>query len=104
MMKFPRPSPSIFAYCKRSKTGGVEGLGTRLDTGKVVVCWDTGKVVVCGDTGKVVVCGDTGKVVVCGDTGKVEVYKWYVVVVCGRTNEGEPGTMNLMSLVDTHYM
>ena len=29
-MKFPRPSPSVFAYCKRSKTGGVEGLGTRL--------------------------------------------------------------------------
>ena len=29
-MKFPRPSPSIFAYCKRSKTGGIEGLGTRL--------------------------------------------------------------------------
>ena len=24
------PSPSVFAYCKRSKTGGVEGLGTRL--------------------------------------------------------------------------
>ena len=30
MMKFPRFSPSILAYCKRSKTGGVEGLGTRL--------------------------------------------------------------------------
>ena len=30
VMKFPRPSPSVFAYCKRSKTGGVEGLGTRL--------------------------------------------------------------------------
>jgi len=30
VMKFPRPSPSIFAYCKQSKTGGVEGLGTRL--------------------------------------------------------------------------
>ena len=30
MMKFPRPSPSIFAYCKQSKTGGVEGLGMRL--------------------------------------------------------------------------
>ena len=29
-MKFPRPSPSVFAYYKRSKTGGVEGLGTRL--------------------------------------------------------------------------
>ena len=27
---FPRPSPSVFAYWKRSKTGGVEGLGTRL--------------------------------------------------------------------------
>jgi len=29
-MKFPRPSPSVFAYCKRLKTGGIEGLGTRL--------------------------------------------------------------------------
>ena len=26
----PRPSPSVFAYCKRSKTGGRNGLGTRL--------------------------------------------------------------------------
>ena len=24
----PRPSPSIFSYCKRSKTGGRNGLGT----------------------------------------------------------------------------
>jgi len=32
MMKFPRPSPSISAYWKRSKTGGVEDLGTRLGT------------------------------------------------------------------------
>ena len=30
VMKFPRPSPSVIVYCKRSKTGGVEGLGTRL--------------------------------------------------------------------------
>jgi len=30
VMKFHRPSPSVFAYCKRSKTGGVEDLGTRL--------------------------------------------------------------------------
>jgi len=29
VMKF-RPSPSIFAYCKQSKTGGIEGLGMRL--------------------------------------------------------------------------
>ena len=29
-MKFPRPSPSIFSYCKQSKTGVIEGLGTRL--------------------------------------------------------------------------
>ena len=29
-MKFPKPSPSVFTYCKQSKTGGVEGLGTRL--------------------------------------------------------------------------
>jgi len=28
--KSPRPSPSIFAYCKRSNTGGGNGLGTRL--------------------------------------------------------------------------
>ena len=28
--RFPRPSPSVFAYWKRSKSGGVEGLGTRL--------------------------------------------------------------------------
>ena len=28
--RFPRPSPSVFAYWKRSKAGGVEGLGTRL--------------------------------------------------------------------------
>ena len=34
-MKFPRPSPSVFAYCKRSKTGGVQGLGTRLPQSKV---------------------------------------------------------------------
>ena len=27
---FPRPSPSIFGYSKRSKTGGIEGLGMRL--------------------------------------------------------------------------
>ena len=26
----PRPSPSVFAYCKRPKTGGGNGLGTRL--------------------------------------------------------------------------
>ena len=29
VMKFPRPSPSVFAYYKRSKTGGIEGLGMR---------------------------------------------------------------------------
>ena len=28
--RFPRPSPSVFAYWKRSKAGGAEGLGTRL--------------------------------------------------------------------------
>ena len=27
----PRPSPAVFAYCKRSNTGGGNGLGTRLD-------------------------------------------------------------------------
>ena len=30
MKKWTRPSPSVFAYCKRSKTGRWEGLGTRL--------------------------------------------------------------------------
>ena len=30
VMKFPKSFPSVLAYCKRSKTGGVEGLGTRL--------------------------------------------------------------------------
>ena len=30
--KSPRPSLSVFAYCKRSKTGGERGLGTRLYT------------------------------------------------------------------------
>ena len=30
MTKFPRPFPLNFAYCKRSKTGGGNGLGTRL--------------------------------------------------------------------------
>ena len=30
MTKSPRPSPSVFAYCKRSNTGGGNGLGMRL--------------------------------------------------------------------------
>jgi len=30
MTRSPRPSPSIFAYCKRSNTGSENGLGTRL--------------------------------------------------------------------------
>ena len=30
MTRSPRPSPSVFAYCKRSNTGGGNGLGTRL--------------------------------------------------------------------------
>ena len=29
MIKWTRPFPSVFAYCKRSKTGRWEGLGTR---------------------------------------------------------------------------
>ena len=46
--RFPRPSPSVFAYWKRSKAGGVEGLGTRLHKRGVskggrpappLVCW-----------------------------------------------------------------
>ena len=35
VVRFTRPSHSVFAYCKRSKTGAGEGLGTRLV--KVVV-------------------------------------------------------------------
>ena len=31
MTRSPRPSPSVFAYCKRSNTGGGNGLGTRLE-------------------------------------------------------------------------
>ena len=31
MINDTRPSPSIFAYCKRSKTGRWKGLGTRLE-------------------------------------------------------------------------
>ena len=34
VVRFTRPSPSVFAYCKRSKTGAGEGLGTRLDKDK----------------------------------------------------------------------
>ena len=30
VVRFTRPSPSDFAYCKRSKTGAGEGLGMRL--------------------------------------------------------------------------
>ena len=30
VVRFTRPSPSVFVYCKRSKTGAREGLGTRL--------------------------------------------------------------------------
>ena len=30
VLRFTRPSPSVFEYCKRSKTGAGEGLGTRL--------------------------------------------------------------------------
>ena len=30
VVRFTRPSPSVFAYCKQSRTGAVEGLGTRL--------------------------------------------------------------------------
>ena len=30
LIKWTRPPPTVFAYCKRSKTGQWEGLGTRL--------------------------------------------------------------------------
>ena len=30
VVRFTRLSPSVFAYCKQSKTGAGEGLGTRL--------------------------------------------------------------------------
>jgi len=36
-MKSPRPSLSVFAYCKQSKTGGVEGLGMRLPRGAISI-------------------------------------------------------------------
>ena len=36
VVRFTRPSPSVFAYCKRSKTGAGEGLGTRLVYGSVI--------------------------------------------------------------------
>ena len=35
VVRFTRPSGSVFAYCKRSKTGAGEGLGTRLGTPSV---------------------------------------------------------------------
>ena len=31
VVRFTRPSPSVFVYCKRSKTGAGEGLETRLE-------------------------------------------------------------------------
>ena len=34
--RFPRPSPFVFAYWKRSKAGGVEGLGTRLGFAPII--------------------------------------------------------------------
>ena len=37
VLGFTRPSPSVFAYCKRSKTGAREGLGTRLDGHATIV-------------------------------------------------------------------
>jgi len=38
LVRFTRPSGSVFAYCKRSTTGAREGLGTRLATAAVVAC------------------------------------------------------------------
>ena len=35
MVRFTRPSGSVFAYCKRSKTGAREGLGMRLQDPRV---------------------------------------------------------------------
>ena len=37
VVRFTRPFPSVFAYCKRSKTGAREGLGTRLEDKVLVV-------------------------------------------------------------------
>ena len=37
VVRFTRPSGSVFAYCKRSKTGAGEGLGTRLRCGTSLV-------------------------------------------------------------------
>ena len=33
VVRFTRPSGPVFAYCKQSKTGAREGLGTRLAPG-----------------------------------------------------------------------
>ena len=41
VIKWTRPSPSIFAYCKQSKTGRWEGLGTRLLHADVSPPYDT---------------------------------------------------------------
>ena len=39
VIKSPRPSLAVFADCKRSKTGGIEGLGMRLIVdGPRVIC------------------------------------------------------------------
>ena len=35
----PRPSPSAFAYCKLSKTGGRNGLGMRLELEAGALGW-----------------------------------------------------------------
>ena len=40
VIKWTRPSPSIFAYCKQSKTEQWEGLGTRLMIGHMAAGCD----------------------------------------------------------------
>ena len=38
MIRFPRLSPSVFALCKQSKTGCVEGLGMKLHNLHIYTC------------------------------------------------------------------
>jgi len=47
--KSPRPSPSVFAYCKQSNTGGGNGLGTRLVVISVVAYFENFEEVGCHD-------------------------------------------------------
>ena len=59
VVRFTRPSPSVFAYCKRSKAGAREGLGTRLISRTTAPApWCAGMVVVPKKSGEVRICVD----------------------------------------------